>query len=54
MGILLGRFHTEDDDDRDYHIVRDFEPTFRELEVLGFREIWKDDWLWGHQAFQRS
>jgi SAM-dependent methyltransferase len=53
-GILFGRFHTDDDDDRGQHIVRDFGPTFRKLESLGFEQVWEDDWLWGHKAFQRT
>jgi 2-polyprenyl-3-methyl-5-hydroxy-6-metoxy-1,4-benzoquinol methylase len=53
-GFLLGRFHTDEDDDRDQHIVRDFGPTFRKLESLGFDQVWEDDWLWGHKAFQRT
>ena len=24
------------------------------LKELGFVEIWEDDWLWGHLAFQKS
>lgn len=50
-GILFGRFSAEIDDDRPSHIARDFGPTFRRLEELGFRECWRDEWLWGHQAF---
>jgi len=53
-GIIFGRFHTDDDDDRGQHIVRDFGPTFRKLESLGFEQVWEDDWLWGHKAFQRT
>ena len=53
-GIIFGRFHIDDDDDRAQHIVRDFEPTFRKLESLGFEQVWEDDWLWGHKAFQRT
>ena len=53
-GIIFGRFHTDEDDDRAQHIVRDFGPTFRKLESLGFEQVWEDDWLWGHKAFQRT
>ena len=53
-GIIFGRFHTDEDDDRGQHIVRDFGPTFRKLESLGFEQVWEDDWLWGHKAFQRT
>ena len=52
-GILFGRFSAEIDDDRPSHIARDFGPTFRRLEELGFHECWRDEWLWGHQAFQK-
>ncbi len=48
------RFHTDEDDDRAQHIVRDFEPTFQKLASLGFEQVWEDDWLWGHKAFQRT
>ena len=51
-GFIIGRFHVDEDDDRNEHIVRDFEPTFRRLESLGFEQVWEDDWLWGHKAFQ--
>jgi len=53
-GILFGRFHSEEDEDRPQHIAMDFQETFRQLEECGFREIWRDRWLWGHQAFQKS
>ncbi len=52
-GILFGRFSAEIDEDRPSHIALDFGPTFRRLEELGFRECWRDEWLWGHQAFQK-
>lgn len=52
-GILFGRFSADTDDDRPSHIARDFGPTFRRLEELGFRECWRDEWLWGHQAFRK-
>jgi mycofactocin glycosyltransferase len=53
-GILFGRFSAEDDPDRPSHIARDFEPMFKSLADLGFSEIWRDEWLWGHQAFQKA
>jgi mycofactocin glycosyltransferase len=53
-GFLMGRFHAEQDADRPHHIILDFDPTFRELAALGFVEVWKDEWLWGHQVFQKS
>lgn len=52
-GILFGRFHAEQDADRPQHIVQDFEPTMKRLGELGFVEIWRDEWLWGHQAFRK-
>jgi 2-polyprenyl-3-methyl-5-hydroxy-6-metoxy-1,4-benzoquinol methylase len=53
-GFLFGRFHAEPDQDRPVHIVRDFEPSFRRLRELGFVEVWRDDWLWGQQVFQKT
>ncbi len=53
-GYLFGRFHSEVDEDRPHHIVQDFEPTLKRLETLGFVEVWRDEWLWGHQVFQKS
>jgi mycofactocin glycosyltransferase len=52
-GFLYGRFALEDDDERPQHIVRDFEPVFHRLRHLGFVQVWEDDWLWGHQVFQK-
>lgn len=52
-GILFGRFAAEPDADHPQHIVYDFEPTFRRLADEGFVEVWRDEWLWGHQAFQK-
>jgi hypothetical protein len=31
----------------------DFAPTFHKLDELGFVEVWRDEWLWGHQVFQK-
>ncbi len=53
-GFLFGRFHSEVDEDRPHHIVQDFEPTLDRLRELGFEEVWHDEWLWGHQVFQKS
>lgn len=53
-GYLYGRFAAEDDPDRPQHIVTDFGPVFAEFANLGFREVFRDDWLWGHQAFQKA
>ncbi len=52
-GFLFGRFHSEVDEDRPHHIVQDFEPTLDRLRALGFVEVWRDEWLWGHQVFQK-
>jgi 2-polyprenyl-3-methyl-5-hydroxy-6-metoxy-1,4-benzoquinol methylase len=53
-GFLYGRISAEPDEDRPQHIVHDFEPTFERMRALGFVEVWRDDWLWGHQVFQKS
>jgi len=52
-GILFGRFASEIDEERPSHIARDFKPTFDFLERNGFNECFRDEWLWGHQAFQK-
>lgn len=52
-GFLFGRFHSEQDEDRPHHIVQDFGPTLERLHALGFEEVWRDEWLWGHQVFQK-
>jgi 2-polyprenyl-3-methyl-5-hydroxy-6-metoxy-1,4-benzoquinol methylase len=53
-GFLYARISAEGDEDRPQHIVRDFAPTFARMRALGFVEVWRDDWLWGHQVFQKS
>ena len=53
-GVIFGRFHVDPDDERGLHIIHDFEPCFERLKELGFVQIWEDDWLWGHLAFQKS
>ncbi len=53
-GLLYGRFHAEQDEDRPHHIVQDFQPTLKRFSELGFREFWRDEWLWGHQVFQKG
>lgn len=53
-GHLFGRFAVEPDDERAEHIVRDLEPVFAQMRELGLVEVWRDEWLWGHQAFRRS
>ncbi len=52
-GFLYARINTESDDERPQHIVQDFAPTFERMRALGFVEIWRDEWLWGHQVFQK-
>jgi SAM-dependent methyltransferase len=52
-GHICGRFAGEDDPDRPQHIVQNFDPVFERFAELGYREVFKDDWLWGHQIFQK-
>ncbi len=52
-GILVARLHAEEDPDRPQHIATTFEPVVRRLAELDCVQFWEDDWLWGHQAFQR-
>ena len=52
-GLLFARIHAEEDAERPQHIVRDFEPTFARMRELGFVEVWRDSWLWGHQLFEK-
>jgi 2-polyprenyl-3-methyl-5-hydroxy-6-metoxy-1,4-benzoquinol methylase len=53
-GFLYARISAESDEERPQHIVQDFGPTFERMRVLGFVEVWRDEWLWGHQVFQKS
>jgi len=53
-GFLYVRLGDQPDENRPQHIVQDFEPTFERMRVLGFVEVWRDEWLWGHQVFQKS
>jgi mycofactocin glycosyltransferase len=53
-GYLFGRFAAEEDESHPQHIVHDFAPTFARLAELGFKEVWRDEWLWGHQVFQKQ
>jgi 2-polyprenyl-3-methyl-5-hydroxy-6-metoxy-1,4-benzoquinol methylase len=53
-GFLYARISPEPDEDRPQHVVHDFEPTFERMWALGFAEVWRDEWLWGHQVFQKS
>jgi 2-polyprenyl-3-methyl-5-hydroxy-6-metoxy-1,4-benzoquinol methylase len=52
-GFLFGRFSAEPNEDRPMHVVQDFGPTLSCLRNFGFIEVWRDDWLWGHQVFQK-
>ncbi len=52
-GLFFGRIQVEDAGTHPQHIVRDFEPTFARMRELGFVELWRDTWLWGHQLFQK-
>jgi len=53
-GFLFGRFAAEPDEDRPQHIVFDFGPALDRLTSWGFTQVWRDEWLWGHQAFQKA
>ena len=53
-GIFFARLASEIDEDRPQHIIQDFGPTFECLKHLGFVQVWEDDWLWGHLAFQKA
>ena len=53
-GILFGRFHIEPNDAHVTHIAKDFGPMFQRMGELGMTEVWKDQWLWGHQAFRKA
>lgn len=52
-GFLFGRFAAEPDENHPQRIVYHFEPTFRRLTEEGVVDVWRDEWLWGHQAFQK-
>lgn len=52
-GYIFGRFASEIDPDRPMHIVQDFGPVFARIAEKGFTEVWRDDWLWGHQVFRK-
>lgn len=53
-GFLYARISAESDADRPQHIVQDFGPTFAHMQALGLVQVWQDEWLWGHQVFQKS
>jgi SAM-dependent methyltransferase len=50
---LFARLHADANEDRPLHIVHDFGPVYTRLGELGFKEVWRDDWIWGHQVFQK-
>jgi mycofactocin glycosyltransferase len=52
-GHIFGRFAAEKDPERPQHILFNFEATFRRLATHGLVEVWRDQWLWGHQVFQQ-
>jgi 2-polyprenyl-3-methyl-5-hydroxy-6-metoxy-1,4-benzoquinol methylase len=52
-GYIYGRFAAGDDHDRPQHIVHDFGAVFDRFAELGFTQVFQDEWLWGHQAFQK-
>jgi 2-polyprenyl-3-methyl-5-hydroxy-6-metoxy-1,4-benzoquinol methylase len=52
-GLLYARISSEPDEDRPQHIVQDFGPTLARMRALGLVEVWRDEWLWGHQVFQK-
>jgi 2-polyprenyl-3-methyl-5-hydroxy-6-metoxy-1,4-benzoquinol methylase len=52
-GFLYGRFAAEPDDERPQHVAHDFQPVFQRLNALGFKMVWEDGWLWGHQVYQK-
>ncbi len=55
-GYLFGRFAAEEKEKASdpQHIVRDIRPTFKRMQELGFVQVWQDEWLWGHQVFQKT
>lgn len=53
-GFLYARVHAEEDEERPQHIVQDFAPTLQRMRELGLLQVWQDDWLWGHQVFQKT
>jgi len=53
-GYIYGRFAADDDQTRPQHLVQDFRPVFNRFAELGFKEVFRDDWLWGHRVFQKS
>ena len=53
--LLFGRIQADSpDNQRSGHIVHDFGPTHAKMTELGLREVWRDDWIWGHYCYQKS
>jgi len=52
-GYIYGRFSGDETEDRPQHIVRDFRPIFERFTELGLKEVFHEDWLWGHRVFQK-
>lgn len=50
-GYIFGRWAVEPGDVRRGHIVTDFTPTRERMRELGLVEVWRDDWIWGHEAY---
>jgi 2-polyprenyl-3-methyl-5-hydroxy-6-metoxy-1,4-benzoquinol methylase len=42
------------DPQRPQHILTSPEPVYKRLEELGMVRVWADDWLWGHEIFQKK
>ena len=53
-GLLFGRFAADEDPEYPQHIVHDFDRVFAHMSTLGLVEIWRDEWLWGHQLLQKT
>jgi 2-polyprenyl-3-methyl-5-hydroxy-6-metoxy-1,4-benzoquinol methylase len=50
---LFARLQADANEDRPLHLVKDFKPVFKCLGALGFNEVWRDNWVWGHHVFQK-
>jgi SAM-dependent methyltransferase len=52
-GFVFGRWAIEAGDERRGHIAQDFGPTRRRMRELGMERVWQDDWIWGHEVYQK-
>jgi 2-polyprenyl-3-methyl-5-hydroxy-6-metoxy-1,4-benzoquinol methylase len=52
-GYIYLRLAAETDQERPQHIALDFRPVCDRFAQLGFKEVYRDDWLWGHQVFRK-